>query len=140
MLRPAALEALRGCSTIVHAGDIGKSEVLDGLRRLAPLVAIRGNVDLKWAHELPDTAEFSAVGKRFHVLHDLNELPFDPDEAGFDVVISGHSHVPKIRQRAGVLYVNPGSAGPRRFKLPIAIARIEVSRKSLEARIIELPA
>jgi predicted phosphodiesterase len=89
-------------------------------------------------HALPVTADFSVAGKRFHVLHDLKELAFDPGEAGFEVVISGHSHVPNVQRRAGVLYVTPGSAGPRRFKLPVAVARIEVSRNSLEARIIEL--
>ena len=138
LLRPSAVAALRGCAAIVHAGDIGRPEVLEGLRALAPVTAVRGNVDLDWAHDLPDRAEITIAGRRCYVLHSLKDLQLDPREAGFAVVISGHSHVPKIEQREGVLYLNPGSSGPRRFRLPIAVARIEICRGSIEARIVEL--
>ena len=130
--------ALEGCAAIVHAGDVGRPEVLEGLRALAPVTAVRGNVDLKWAVDLPDRAEVSIGGRRICVLHNLEDLELDAREAGLAVVISGHSHVPKIEEREGVLYVNAGSAGPRRFRLPIAVARIEIRRRSIEARIIEL--
>jgi uncharacterized protein len=123
----------------VHAGDIGRPEVLEGLRAVAPVTVVRGNVDLKWAIDLPDRSEVTSGGRRCYVLHNLKDLEFDPREAGFAVVISGHSHVPKIEERDGVLFVNPGSAGPRRFRLPIAVARIEFRRGSIGARIVELP-
>ncbi len=139
LLRPSAVAALQGCAAIVHAGDIGRPEVLEGLRALAPVTAVRGNVDLKWAVDLPDRAELTIGGRRCYVLHNLKDLEFDAREAGFAVVISGHSHMPKIERREGVLYVNPGSAGPRRFRLPIAVARIEFRRGSVEARMVELP-
>lgn len=139
LLRPAAVAALAGCEAIVHAGDVGKPAVLDGLREIAPLTAIRGNVD-RWADRLPDTEVLSFAGRLIYVIHDLNRLDLDPAAAGFDVVVSGHSHRPAITRRDGVLYVNPGSAGPRRFRLPVALARLDVSDAGLEARIIELPA
>jgi len=139
LLRPSAVAALRGCAAIVHAGDIGRPEVLEGLRAVAPVTVVRGNVDLKWAGDLPDRSEVTIGGRRCYVLHNLKDLEFDPREAGFAVVISGHSHVPKIEERDAVLYVNPGSAGPRRFRLPIAVARIEFRRGSIEATSIELP-
>jgi putative phosphoesterase len=138
LLRPAVVGVLSGCDAIVHAGDIGRPEVLVGLREIAPLIVVRGNVDLGWARALPDTAEFSVAGKRIYVLHNLKELDVDPRAAGFEVVISGHSHQPTIERREEVLYVNPGSAGPRRFRLPVAVARIEVSAAAVEARIVEL--
>lgn len=139
LLRPAAVAALRECAVIVHAGDIGKREVLASLGQLAPLTAIRGNVDLPWAHTLPDTAELTVDGRKFFVLHNLRELTFDPASAGFDVVISGHSHRPGIRRKAGVLYVNPGSAGPRRFRLPVTAARITLTTDAVDAEIVDLP-
>jgi uncharacterized protein len=139
LLRPAAVAALQKCAVIVHAGDIGKRELLTSLGAIAPLTAIRGNVDLPWAHTLPDTAELTVDGRRFFVLHNLRELTFDPASAGFDVVISGHSHVPSIERKAGVLYVNPGSAGPRRFRLPIAVARITLTTDDIDAEIVDLP-
>lgn len=138
MLRPSAIAALQGCDAIVHAGDIGRREVLCGLSALGPLTAVRGNVDLEWAQALPQTAEFEVAGRRFLVIHDLNQLAINPHETGIDVVISGHSHQPAIKRQGDVLFVNPGSAGRRRFRLPIAVARIEVAHNQIEARLIEL--
>lgn len=137
-LRASALAALKGCDAIVHAGDIGRPELLDCLRTIAPLTVVRGNVDLAWAHELPDRATLEIAGRRVLVLHDLKDLELDPKRAGFDVVVSGHSHRPVVEWREGVLYVNPGSAGQRRFRLPIAVAKIEFHAHRLEARIVEL--
>ena len=137
LLRPEAVAALRGCDAIVHAGDIGKPEVLAQLAALAPLTAIRGNVD-KWATDLPDTAVVTLARKRFYVIHDVKRLALDPRSAGFAAVISGHSHVPKSEMRDGVLYLNPGSAGPRRFKLPVAVARIRVQGDVVEAQLVAL--
>jgi putative phosphoesterase len=138
-LRPEALAALRGCETILHAGDIGRPEVLDGLRTLTPhVVAVRGNVDGEWAKGLPELTEVEIAGRRILVLHELKQLDIEPRAAGIDVVVSGHSHRPRIERRDGVLYVNPGSAGPRRFRLPVALARLEVSSTRLEAAIVEL--
>lgn len=138
LLRAEALAVLRGCDAIVHAGDIGKPEVLEQLAALAPLTAIRGNVD-KWATDLPDTAELTIAGKRFYVIHNVKELELDPRSAGFAAVISGHSHVPKSEMRDGVLYLNPGSAGPKRFKLPVAAAKIRVHEDGVEAELVTLP-
>jgi putative phosphoesterase len=138
LLRAEAVAALAGCDAIVHAGDVGKPAVLDGLREIAPLTVIRGNVD-RWADTLPDTAILRFAGRRVFVIHDLKALEFDPAARGFDVVVSGHSHRPSVFERAGVLYVNPGSAGPRRFRLPVALARLEASRGGLAAGIVELP-
>jgi uncharacterized protein len=137
LLRAEALTVLRGCDAIVHAGDIGKPEVLEQLADLAPLTAIRGNVD-KWAVDLPDTAVLTLARRRFYIIHNLKELELDPRSAGFAAVISGHSHVPKSETRDGVLYLNPGSAGPRRFKLPVAVARICVHKDGLEAELVTL--
>ena len=137
LLRPEAKAALAGCDAIVHAGDIGKPEVLRDLEAIAPVTAIRGNVD-KWAVALPDTVVLEIEGRYLYVIHDVKTLDLDPGAAGFDAVISGHSHKPGIHEREGVLYLNPGSAGPRRFTLPIAVARLEVSAARLRPRIIEL--
>src|SRR5690606_11599163 len=126
LLRPEAEAALGGCDAIVHAGDIGKPEVLSGLEALAPVTAIRGNID-KWADSLPDTTVIEIEGRYLYIIHDVKTLDLDPHAAGFDAVISGHSHMPSVQQREGVLYLNPGSAGPRRFKLPIALARLKIS-------------
>jgi uncharacterized protein len=138
LLRAEALAALRGCDAIVHAGDIGKPEVLEQLADLAPLTAIRGNVD-KWATDLQDTAVLTLAGKRFYVIHNLKELDLDPRSVDFAAVISGHSHVPKSETKNGVLYLNPGSAGPRRFKLPVAVAKIRVLEDGVEAELVTLP-
>jgi uncharacterized protein len=137
LVRPEAKAALRGCDAIVHAGDIGKPGVLDELAELGPLTAIRGNVD-RWATALPDTAVLTFGGKRFYVIHNVKDLDLDPRSAGFAGVISGHSHVPKSEMRDGVLYLNPGSAGPRRFKLPVSVAKIRVSTNRLEAQLLTL--
>jgi uncharacterized protein len=138
LLRAEAFAVLRGCDAIVHAGDIGKREVLEQLAELAPLTTIRGNVD-KWATDLPDTAVLTLARKRFYVIHNVKELELDPRSAGFAAVISGHSHVPKSETRDGVLYLNPGSAGPRRFKLPVAVAKIRVRDDGVEAELVTLP-
>ena len=139
LLRPEALEFLRGSDFIVHAGDIGDPYVLETLRTLAPVTAVRGNNDRdSWARGIAET-EVLQVGEVFiHVLHDLAQLDVDPAAAGFQVVVSGHSHQPRIEERGGVLYVNPGSCGPRRFKLPVAVAELSVSGKSVKAKLVEL--
>jgi uncharacterized protein len=139
LLRPEAVAFLRGSDFIVHAGDIGNAGVLDELRSLAPLTAVRGNNDTgPWAKEIPETAILQ-IGKFFiYVLHDFAELDLDPLAAGFQVVVSGHSHQPSITDRDGVLYVNPGSAGPRRFKLPVAVAELRIAGESVKPAIVEL--
>lgn len=137
LLRPAAKSALAGCDLIVHAGDIGKPHVLEELAEIAPVTAIRGNVDA-WTEELPDNDVVEIEGRYLYVLHNIELLDLDPRAAGFDAVIFGHSHMPAIYTRDGVLYLNPGSAGPRRFKLPIALALLTVSETALDARIVEL--
>ncbi len=143
LLRPQAVEALRGCARIIHAGDIGRhgdhANVLDELARIAPLIAVRGNNDHgDWADGLPHTARFEFGGIAIHVLHILGELAFDPAAEGVKVVISGHSHQPKLETRDGVLYVNPGSAGPRRFRLPVCVGRLWVADGEPRAELIEL--
>jgi putative phosphoesterase len=139
LLRPEALDALRGADRILHAGDVGKPEVLDELRRLGPVFVVRGNVDHgEWALRLP-VSEIVQVGEQsLHMLHDIGELDLNPPTAGFAAVIFGHSHQPSIEVRDGVLFLNPGSAGPRRFKLPVSIARIRVSGGDLDPEIVTL--
>lgn len=137
LLRPQALEAMRGCSAIVHAGDIGKPEVLDALRALAPVHAVRGNIDTApWAQGLPEVLEIEMAGMHLHVLHDLKTLAAQARRV--DVVISGHSHKPMTQTRDGVLYVNPGSAGPRRFKLPISVGYLHLEAGGIRAELREL--
>lgn len=139
LLRSEAVEALHGAKIIVHAGDIGSIDVVERLSAIAPVIAVRGNVDTgAWADKFPEDEAVKVQGRHLYVLHNLNEIGFDPAAAGFDVVISGHSHKPTIRNEDGVLYVNPGSAGPRRFKLPIAVARLNVTPAGIEAKIYEL--
>jgi uncharacterized protein len=139
LLRPEALRALAGAELIVHAGDIGGPEVLEALRALAPLVAVRGNNDRgPWATTLAETETVETGGHSLYVLHDLKTLDLDPRAAGFDAVIAGHSHQPRIERRDGVLYLNPGSAGPRRFRLPVALARLDVGATGLDAEIVRL--
>jgi putative phosphoesterase len=141
LMRPQALEALSGVDHIVHAGDIGRPEVLAALGRLAPVTAVRGNVDREaWAGGLPETAELEAGGRRIYVLHVLDDLDLDPAAAGYAAVVFGHSHEPSVRERRGVLYVNPGSAGPRRFKLPVSVAILELGTSGTRARLVELEA
>jgi len=139
LLRPEAARALAGVAHIVHGGDIGRPEVIDELRRLAPLTAIRGNVDHgAWAEDYPETRTVTLNGRSIFMLHDRKTLQFDPAARGIDVVVSGHSHVPKIETAGGVLYLNPGSAGPRRFKLPITLAILELSADAIRASLHDL--
>jgi putative phosphoesterase len=141
LLRPEALAFLHGSDFIVHAGDIGKPEVLEELRCLAPLTAVRGNNDKgAWARSIAQTEVLQLGEVSIYVLHDLAELDLDPLAAGFRVVVSGHSHHPRIEERDAVLYINPGSSGPRRFKLPIAVGELQVAGSSVKARIVELEA
>lgn len=139
LLRPEAVAALEGSDLIVHAGDVGGPEVFEPLRALAPVHAVRGNVDRgAWAEELPLDRVVEVGGQRLYVLHILDELDLDPAAADFAAVIYGHSHRPHRERRGGVLYLNPGSAGPRRFRLPVTLARIRVSEEGLEPEIVEL--
>jgi putative phosphoesterase len=139
LVRPEALAALAGSDLIVHAGDVGKPEVLDALRALAPLVAIRGNNDRgAWAEGLAASEVVEVESALLYVVHDLGELDLDPAAAQFAAVISGHSHRPSAARKEGVLYLNPGSAGPRRFRLPVAVARLEVDGSSLRPQLVEL--
>jgi putative phosphoesterase len=132
LLRPEAERRLAGVDHIIHGGDIGRPEIIDALRRIAPVTAIRGNVDIgEWAAVYPETEVVRLAGKAIYVLHDLQTLRIDLIARGIDVVVSGHSHAPKIDTAGGVLYLNPGSAGRRRFRLPVTIATIEVSPKGL---------
>jgi uncharacterized protein len=139
MLRPAAEQALRGVDLIVHAGDVGKAEVLERLKKIAPVFAVRGNVDTgEWAKELPATMLVEAQGLSLYVLHNLTQLDLRPEAAGFDAVISGHTHQVENRERDGVLYLNPGSAGPKRFHLPITLALLELGSRPWRVRIVSL--
>jgi uncharacterized protein len=141
LLRPQAIDALRGSELIVHAGDIGAADVLEALRAIAPTMAVRGNVDTgAWADGVPAT-EVVEVGRvHLYVLHDVSTLDLDPKAAGFAAVISGHSHRPSAELRDGVLYLNPGSAGPRRFSLPIAVARLHIAGERVSHEIVQLRA
>ncbi|MFC0710376.1 metallophosphoesterase family protein [Azorhizophilus paspali] len=139
LLRPEALAALEGCEWIVHAGDIGKPEILDALRRLAPVAAVRGNNDHgEWADALPHEAELELGGLRLHVVHQPEHLPTDLVARGVRVAVCGHSHKPRIDERDGMLLVNPGSAGPRRFRLPIAVGLLHIEGTEVRAELIEL--
>jgi putative phosphoesterase len=138
LLRPEAVDVLRGSDFIVHAGDIGEN-VLEPLSTIAPVTAVRGNNDrAAWAQGIPETAWLRLGETTLHVLHDLSELAIDPNAAGVDVVVTGHSHRPKIERRRGVLFVNPGSAGPVRFHLPVSVALMQVSGRDVNVRIVEL--
>lgn len=139
LLRPQALDALRGSELILHAGDVGKPEILAALRELAPVIAVRGNVDTAdWAKTLPETAVAEAGKILLYVLHDVHELDLNPAASGFHIVVSGHSHQPGKFERDGVLYINPGSAGPRRFQLPVTVARLNLSRVPFEVEFVNL--
>jgi hypothetical protein len=139
LLRPEALVALQGSDLIIHAGDVGKPEIIEQLRVLAPVVAVRGNIDKGvWASQLPLTAVAEAGSALIYVLHDLEQLDLDPVAAQFKVVVSGHSHKPGHTERNGVMYVNPGSAGPRRFNLPITVARLDLRTQPWRAEFIDL--
>jgi hypothetical protein len=139
LIRPQAVTALAGSDLIIHAGDVGKPGVLERLRELAPTFAVRGNIDMgDWAEGLPLTQTIEAGALRLFVLHEIAQLDLDPASAGFAAVLFGHSHRPLIDTRGGILFLNPGSAGPRRFRLPITIARIRVSDRQMRAQIVEL--
>jgi hypothetical protein len=139
LLRPEAERALAGSQFIIHAGDTGKPEILDRLRAIAPVVAVRGNIDRgDWASHLPPTALVEARTARIYVIHDVHDLAIDPASEGIAIVVSGHSHKPSREERAGVIYLNPGSAGPKRFKLPIMLARLDLARSPWEVEFVEL--
>jgi putative phosphoesterase len=139
LLRPEAVQRLAGVAHIIHAGDIGRPDVLDGLRRVAPVTAIRGNVDKgRWAEDYPETQTVSLGGYSIHIVHDVHDLSIDPVLGNIDVVISGHSHRPRIETVGGVLYLNPGSAGPRRFRLPITLAMLDVTASGPRPVILDL--
>jgi len=139
LLRPEAVNALAGATLIIHAGDIGTPEVLEALRAIAPVVAVRGNNDKgNWAQALPETEVVEVGGVALYVLHDVKALDLDPVAAGFHAVISGHSHRPGMAKRRGVLFLNPGSAGPRRFSLPVSVARLNICGATIEAQLVEL--
>lgn len=139
LLRPEAIDVLRGSDRLVHAGDVGDPGILDALRRIAPLTAIRGNVDRVGAvRDLPATAILEVGGVSIYVLHDLAQLDLKPGAAGIGVVVTGHTHAPEIRERDGVLYLNPGSAGPKRFQLPVSVAELIVENGRPRARLVEL--
>jgi putative phosphoesterase len=139
LLRPEAVEALAGAELIIHAGDVGGPEVLEELGRVAPVVAVRGNNDRGgWAEALPEYEAVEINAAFVYVLHDLKELDIAPAAAGFRVVVSGHSHKPLVEERRGVLHLNPGSAGPRRFQLPVTFARLKVTGDGASAEIINL--
>ena len=139
LLRPEAIEALRGSEHIIHAGDVGSPEILEKLSRIAPVIAVRGNIDkAAWSRRLPETQVLESGGVSIYVLHDLAQLDLKPKAAGFSVVVSGHTHVPKQETRDGVLYFNPGSAGPRRFKLPVSLGRLVVEAGSVNGELVQL--
>ncbi|MFS2204577.1 metallophosphoesterase family protein [Variovorax sp. Varisp36] len=139
LLRPEAVAFLKGSDFIVHGGDIGSAGILEALAAIAPLTAVRGNNDREpWAETIAETELLEFGDVRLHAIHDLAQLGIDPSAAGVRVVVSGHSHQPKIAERGGVLYVNPGSAGPRRFKLPIAVAELLIDGDVVTARVVEL--
>lgn len=139
LLRPQAVEALQGCDLILHAGDVGNPEVLEELEKTAPVFAVRGNMDSgAWAFELPENEVVEAADSLLYMLHDLHELDLDPAASGFSAVISGHSHRFSVKKRNGVLYLNPGSAGHRRFGKPVTLALLQIEKQSLNVREIEL--
>ena len=139
LMRPEATAALRGSDLIVHAGDVGRPKIIEQLNAIAPTHAVRGNVDTQsWARALPDTRVVEAGQLRFYVLHVRAELAIDPISAGYAAVIFGHSHKSSVETRNGVVYLNPGSAGPRRFRLPVTVARVRVSGRKIEPEIVQL--
>jgi putative phosphoesterase len=139
LLRPEAVEALKGSSLIIHAGDVGKPGVLEELKRIAPVIAVRGNVDTApWCQSLPLTEAVEVGQNWIYVLHEVSRLDIDPVAAGFRCVIFGHSHDPSIETSNGTIFLNPGSAGPRRFRLPVSVATINVEGDTLKPQLIEL--
>jgi uncharacterized protein len=139
LLRPEALRALRDSHLIIHAGDVGDPKILEELRRLAPVVAVRGNTDTgAWSADLPETAVAEVGSGLIYVLHDIKALDLSPPAAGITMVVSGHSHKPTEEERDGIIYVNPGSAGPRRFNLPVTVARVDVAHKPWRIDFVEV--
>jgi uncharacterized protein len=139
LLRPEALDALQGSNYIIHAGDVGDPQILDQLAAIAPLTAVRGNVDHgAWAQKIPATNILEIGEILIYVLHRLQDLDLKPEAAKFAAVIYGHSHVPEQEMKNGVLYFNPGSAGPRRFKLPVSVGRLLLANGKLESEIVML--
>lgn len=139
LLREKAVQALQGAEMILHAGDVGDPEILDTLNSVAPVVAVKGNIDNgPWASALPNTEVVEAGPTTIYILHNLRELDLDPAAAGFQIVVSGHSHKPERKEKAGVLYINPGSAGPRRFDLPISLARLDLGQTPWTIDFIDL--
>jgi uncharacterized protein len=139
LLRPEAELALQGVDLIIHAGDVGDPEILPKLKRIAPVFAVRGNVDTaSWAQELPTTTVVEANGASLYVLHNLSELDLRPDGGRFDFVVSGHTHQPEQSERNGVVYINPGSAGPRRFGLPTTLSLLDLGKLPRKAKFVEL--
>ena len=139
LLRPQAVAFLKGCDRILHGGDIGNAAILAHLSTMAPVTAVRGNNDKgAWAEAIPETEFFEFSGIYVYAIHDLAQLDIEPSAAGIRVVVSGHSHKPLIERRDGIFFVNPGSAGPRRFKLPISVADISIEGNAISPRIIEL--
>jgi len=139
LLRPEALDALRGSEHIIHAGDIGSPEIVPALEKIAPVTAIRGNVDTEaWAQGFQETEVAELAGIHLYILHDVNALDLNPTAAGFAVVISGHSHKPRQEVKDGVLYFNPGSAGPRRFNLPVSVGQLHIVDGDIEGKLLTL--
>jgi putative phosphoesterase len=139
LLRPEALAALQKSDFIIHAGDIGDSDILAKLEEIAPVTAIRGNIDKSdWARGIPRTNVLEVEGIAVYVLHDLHKLDLKPEAAGFAAVVYGHSHIPKLEIKNGVLYFNPGSAGPARFQLPISVARLHVNRGEIRGEFLHI--
>ena len=138
LLRPQAIQALRGSEHIVHAGDVGARQILEELKAIAPVTAIRGNIDKQAGVRLPETELVELGGVSIYVLHDLTKLDLKPEAAGIKVVIFGHSHVPRQQTRDGVLYFNPGSAGPRRFNLPITVGKLLIARGEVSGEIVQI--
>lgn len=139
LLRPEVVKALAGCDHILHAGDVGENDVLDGLKRIAPVVAVRGNMDYgSWSNALPVKEMVEIAGIFFYMLHDLNQLDLEPAAAGIQVVVSGHTHQPQLIKKGGVTYLNPGSAGHRRFDYPVSVAMVSIENGTVIPRIVEI--
>jgi uncharacterized protein len=139
LLRVGALRAIQNTGLIIHAGDVGDPKILEALKKLAPLIAVRGNVDTEeWATNLPPTAEVKVGAVKIYILHDVKELELNSVPSGVSIIVSGHSHKPGEATRGGILYVNPGSAGPRRFNLPITVARLDLDRQPWKAEFIDV--
>ena len=139
LLRPEVVEALRGSDRVLHAGDVGAPKILEELTKIAPVTAVRGNVDTaSWARALPETEVVEIGGVSIYMVHDRGQLDLKPESAGLNVVVYGHSHRPRMEEKSGVLYFNPGSAGPRRFRLPVSVGRLMIGAGKVRAQLVEL--